>query len=84
MLKILAIRDIKADVYGNPIFAQSVGGAIRSFGDEANKNDGNPIALHPDDFELYLLGEFDQDTAVFHIYDTKQRVSHASEFKRQG
>ena len=59
-MKIVILRDIKANVYGNPMFVASLGGAIRSFGDEIAKTDGNPLALHPDDFELYHFGEYDE------------------------
>lgn len=58
-LHIVSVRDIVANVFGNPVFVNSVGGAIRSFGDEVNKKDGNPFALHPEDYELVKIGEFD-------------------------
>jgi hypothetical protein len=80
MLKILTIRDIKADVYGNPVFSTSIGGAIRSFGDEVLKTDGNPLSLHPADFELYHIGEFDPNTAEFNLIKP-QRVALGSEYK---
>lgn len=64
--KVVAIRDRVADVYGQPIFVASVGSAIRSFGDEVNnKREGNNLANHPEDFDLYLLGTFDDETASF-------------------
>jgi len=65
--KILAIRDRAIDCFGQPIFAASIGGAIRSFGDEVNRPDtNNQLNKHPEDFDLYLLGEFDDVTGQFH------------------
>lgn len=64
--KVLAIRDRAADVFGQPIFVPSLGGAIRSFSDEVNrKAEGNALNQHPEDFDLYLLGEFDDATGEF-------------------
>lgn len=82
MLKIVSIRDVKADVFGNPVFTQSIGGAIRSFGDEIVKDDGNPLAMHPNDFELYHLGEFDPTNGEFRLLDSRVRIAHGSEFKK--
>lgn len=64
--KVVAIRDRAIDAYGQPIFVGSTGGAIRSFGDEVNRKDpNNNIANHPEDFDLFYLGEFDDSTGEF-------------------
>lgn len=63
--KIVAIRDRAADVFGVPQFTGSVGTAIRGFADEVNKKD-TVIGQHPDDFDLYELGEFDDAEGVFY------------------
>jgi len=64
--KILVIRDRAIDAYGQPIFAASVGGAVRSFADEINRpNENNQLHKHPEDFDLFLLGEFDDQTGEF-------------------
>jgi len=71
--KIVCIRDRVADVFGQPIFVASIGQAIRSFGDEINnKREGNNLANHPEDFDLYLLGEFDDNSAEFSQERPKQ------------
>ena len=64
--KVLVIRDRAIDAYGQPFFSASVGGAVRSFSDEINKvREGNQLNAHPEDFDLFLLGEFDDATAEF-------------------
>lgn len=80
-MKIVIIRDIKANCYGNPIFVASLGGAIRSFGDEVNKTDGNPIAQHPSDYELYNAGDFDSETGEFKLLPKMEQIALASNFK---
>lgn len=64
--KVLAIRDRAIDSYGQPFFSASVGGAVRSFSDELNRvAENNQLNKHPDDFDLFLLGEFDDQTGEF-------------------
>jgi len=64
--KVLAIRDRAIDSYGQPFYSTSVGGAIRSFSDEVNRAaENNQLNRHPEDFDLFLLGEFDDQTGEF-------------------
>jgi len=64
--KVLAIRDRAIDSYGQPFFSASVGGAVRSFSDEVNRpGENNQLHKHPEDFDLFLLGEFDDQTGEF-------------------
>ena len=61
--KIVAIRDRAIDTFGVPVFVASTGAAIRSFSDEVNrKDDNNNLSKHPEDFDLFLLGEYDDQT----------------------
>lgn len=63
---ICAIRDRAADAFGRPMFSAALGQAIRSFVDEVNRSDpNNQLAAHPDDFDLYQLGTFDDSTGMF-------------------
>lgn len=64
--KVLAIRDRAIDSYGQPFYSTSTGGAVRSFSDEINRADANnQLYKHPEDFDLFLLGEFDDQTGEF-------------------
>jgi len=64
--KILSIRDRAADAFAVPMFFQSTGQAIRAFADEIkNPRENNNLNKHPDDFDLYLIGEFDDQTGLF-------------------
>lgn len=69
---IVAIRDSAVGAFGRPVFTASTGVAIRSFSDEVNSNrDGNDLNRHPQDFELYHLGEFDDERAAFLLIEPK-------------
>jgi len=68
LLQILCVRDSAAAVFGTPYFALSTGGAIRGFTDEVNRDaQGNTMNVHPEDFELYHLGVYDDATASFEL-----------------
>lgn len=49
-----------------PVFVPHLGQAIRSFGDECRRKEpGNVLATHPEDFELWHIGEYDDITGTF-------------------
>lgn len=71
--KVFSIRDRAADVFGQPFFQNSTGAAIRVFHDAINnKGPDNLYYNHPDDFDLYELGTFDDDIGVFDTGNAKQ------------
>jgi len=64
---IVSVRDRAADAFGRPIFVNSIGQAIRSFQNEINrKGDDNEMNRHPEDFDLYTVGTFDDTKGRFH------------------
>lgn len=63
--KIFSIRDRATDTFAQPFYMASTGAAIRAFGDEINKKGESQLSAHPEDFDLYLLGEFDDNDGEF-------------------
>jgi hypothetical protein len=79
---ICTVKDRAADAYGRPMFVPSAGVAIRSFSDEINRNNAeNQLYNHPDDFDLYELGEFDDNTAVFSLHEQPKLLSLGKQVK---
>lgn len=73
------VRDIAVGAYGRPMFMQSKGQALRSFSDEVNRvADDNQMNKHPEDFALFYLGLFDEETGVF-VSNDPQFLSSASD-----
>lgn len=65
-LEIFAVRDRATDQFGNPMFLISQGQALRSFADEINRAAAdNQMYMHPDDFDLYYLGQFETNDGLF-------------------
>jgi hypothetical protein len=62
---ILSVKDTAAQAFGRPMFVPTAALAVRSFRDEVNRSDANnEMFKHPDDFELYELGSFDDSTGL--------------------
>lgn len=63
--QILVIRDIKLDCFGQPQACASIGVGARAFSDAINNPERNTdMSKHPEDFELWHIGEYDDATAT--------------------
>jgi len=81
-LNICAVKDRAADAFGRPMFVPSTGVAIRSFSDELNRSDAdNQLYNHPDDFDLFEFGVFDDNTGLFDLYDQPKLLSLGKQVK---
>lgn len=63
MMKLFAVRDVKADAFGAPMSIATKGLAIRSFTDACadRKSDLNRFS---DDYSLYELGSYDPNSGL--------------------
>lgn len=59
-----SIRDSAVNSFMRPFFVPAVGSAVRSFQDEVNRKDSE-MRKHPDDYELFELGAFEEETGKF-------------------
>lgn len=76
---ICAVRDAAADCFHRPIFVPTVAVAVRSFGDEC-KNKESALNVHPEHYELFELGCFDDYNAKFEMLDSPRSLSRAVDF----
>lgn len=77
-----SIKDSAADAYGRPFFLPSIGVAIRSFTDEVNRAaEDNQIYQHPEDFDLFELGSFDDSTGKFDLHDVPKQIALGRQVK---
>lgn len=62
-----AVFDSAVNAFMRPFFVPHQGHALRSFTDEINGVSGEkgPLAQHPDDYTLYCVGTFEEETGVF-------------------
>jgi len=79
---IVSVRDTAAEAFGRPMYLQSLGVAIRSFTDEVNREDkDNQLFNHPDDFDLYELGVFDDSTGKYELRDNPSVIVRGKDVK---
>jgi len=79
---VCTIRDRAAEAYGRPFFLPATGVAIRSFQDEVNrKAEDNQVYQHPDDFDLYELGLFDDFSGKFELYEQPKLLALGKQVK---
>lgn len=76
--KVFSVYDSAIKSWGIPIFARSEGEIRRSFTDASNNLDSN-FCRYPQDFTLFCLGEYDDETAVFVTLECPSRLVAAYE-----
>ena len=79
ILKVYSIRDQKAEVYNQPFFQKTHGEAERNF-QTLVKDNKSTISQYPEDFDLYFVGEYDDQKGVFKTLDTPQHIAKAYQF----
>lgn len=72
-LELVAVYDSKVEAFMTPFFAQSVGAAVRAFGDVA-RDPQHEVGKHPEDYALFWLGTFNQQTAEWELKATPQQA----------
>ena len=79
--KVFGVRDGKAQAFLQPFFSVAVGSAVRAFSDTVNEGN-NQIAKHPEDYVLFELGSWFDDSGRYDVYAAPVSVGIAIEFKR--
>lgn len=60
-MQIVAARDVRVEAYMQPTFVPHTAAAVRAFTDHV-RDPQSDFAKHPEDYELWWLGEYnDQD-----------------------
>lgn len=68
---VVAIKDRALDAFQGIFNVRAEGEAIRAFQDAINKNE-NPMHMHPEDYDLYVLGTYDDNTGTITPATPKQ------------
>jgi len=74
-----SVFDVKAKAYMVPFFVQNVNLARRSFGD-AVCDSSTGISRHPEDYQLYKVGEFDDNSGIFAKFAQPEFLANAVDF----
>lgn len=62
---VMSVFDSASRLFGQPFFVPATASAVRSVSDEANRAaTDNALYQHPEDFELYHVGDYDDCTGL--------------------
>lgn len=75
---VCAVKDRAVNAYNRPIYVPTVGVAIRSFTDEVNRKDSE-LHNHPEDYDLYELGQWDDETAIYQPLEVPRVITRAQD-----
>jgi len=81
-LNVYSIRDIKAEIYGNPFYMSQDGQALRAFGDLVG-DEKTSISKHPEDYQLFKLAEYDDVSGKHIALDAPKYMSQGSDWTKQ-
>lgn len=63
---VVAVKDSAMQQFMRPFYVPAIAAAVRSFGDEVNRqSEDNQMYRHPDDYELWVLAEFEDEGGDF-------------------
>ncbi len=73
-MHMFTVYDLKAAAYITPFFLPTVAQAKRAFNDcVADTN--HQFGLHPEDYDLYSLGTYDNESTQFNIFTEPKLVT---------
>lgn len=80
-MKFFTVYDSQSEAYLPPFTMQTKGAAIRAFSDSVNDT-STQFYKHPQDYTLFEIGEYDDQTATLRPYEAKISLGLAKEFQR--
>lgn len=80
-LHVMAVYDKKGRCYAQPFFSAHPDVGLRSFAAAVNTPSSAP-SHNPEDFSLFLLGTFNDDTGRFNLTENPVVVAEAINLKR--
>lgn len=81
LLKMFSMYDAKAEIFNNPFFKSTPGEAERDFRTAVNDPKSGHLHQYPEDYDLFFLGEYDDQTGKINALQTPQHVVKALQLK---
>lgn len=77
---VYVIRDIVMNTYSLPFYALHEAHAKRICQDLVQRGEGTTVYDHPEDHDLYLIGEYDDRTGLISPENHPEFVLHLSDY----
>ena len=78
---LIAVRDRAVDAFQPINCVRAEGEAIRGFQDAVNDPNNRQLNQHPEDFDLYVVGYFDDQTGTL-LAITPERIMRGTDAKK--
>jgi hypothetical protein len=79
---VYSIYDEKVKTFANPFYKPTNPSAIRDFTDLA-KDQNTTIGRHPEDYTLYQIGEYDDQTGLMKPYEQLNNLGKATQYTEE-
>ena len=76
--KVFTILDLKAESYGPPFTSMTTATGLRQFQELVNDHN-HFFSKYPDDYELYEIGEWEDENASFFPHEVKKQLCRGSD-----
>lgn len=83
-LMVFALRDRQSAVFQLPMCVPAFGPLVRELTDAVNDERNGMLYKHPEDYQLYRLGDFDDNTGVFSCEKLPDMVLDCGSLARRG
>lgn len=80
ILKVYSVYDEKAGIFAQPFFMPNKGTALRAMSG-VFKNTEHEFSKFPQDYTIYELGDYDDNSGRINSYDKPEHVCRISELK---
>ncbi len=80
--RVYSVFDIKGKCYTKPFFMVHNGEALRLFGDAVN-DEKTTLNKHPEDYQLFLIGTFDDNSGQLKSKSNPEFLSNAVDFVKE-
>lgn len=81
VLRMYSVRDSKGEIFNVPFFKKTHGEAERDFHMLANDEKGL-VSKFPDDYDLYFIGSYDDQSGKVEALDTPQHILKAVQARK--
>lgn len=75
---LISIFDRKASVYEAPITFPHVAAALRAYAEVPRRKPDHQFAQYPSDYDLYLVGEFEEVSGLIQSVNPPNFIEHLS------
>lgn len=80
---VVTLFDNVANSFKDPFYPPTKGVALREFQDAVNNPQNSQLFNHASDFDLFIIGTWDEQTGVMTMYDKAEKLANCASLKME-